>query len=97
MYVPAPYACLVPVKARRGCWNPGTGATDNCEVPCEGWESSVVLLTAEAPHGPNKYIYLLMHFIYVDVLSACMRSKRGHWISWDYSCRVMCHHMGVGN
>ena len=40
MYVYAPCACLVPMKARRGVRSPGTGVKDGCEPPCGCWESN---------------------------------------------------------
>lgn len=43
MYVCVPYACLVPVVARRGYWIPGTGVPD-CKDPCGYWKLNADLL-----------------------------------------------------
>lgn len=40
MYVCAPRAHLVPPEAEEGIEFPGTVVTDDCELPCRGWELS---------------------------------------------------------
>lgn len=40
MYVRAPYACLVPEKARRKTQVPQTGVKDSCELVCGCWQSN---------------------------------------------------------
>lgn len=36
-------ACLVPTEVRRGCWIPGSGVTDSCELPCRCWGTNPVI------------------------------------------------------
>lgn len=55
MYVCVAHVCLVPLGARRGGWNPGTGITDGWKAPYRCWESNLgfleewqMLLTGES-------------------------------------------------
>jgi hypothetical protein len=59
-----PYVCLVPLEARR---RPGTGVTDNYELPCGCWElnhgsleGQPVLLTSEPSFAP--FCYFIYYF-----------------------------------
>lgn len=43
LYVYVTSVCLVPKVARRGNQNPGTGVTDDCELPYRYWELNLGL------------------------------------------------------
>lgn len=60
--------CVVPLEARRVCWIPGPGVTDDCKPPCGCWElvsgplrDQPVLLTSEpvspAPREAFCHVY----------------------------------------
>jgi hypothetical protein len=54
------YICLVPAKAERSCWVPGTAVIGTCELPSEYWdlnpsflEEEPLLLTTKPPLQPR--------------------------------------------
>lgn len=63
---------VVPKKARRGRWIPGTGVTDPGEMQNGGWEMNLghledqqVILTTEATHQPCINLIMNKHSTHI--------------------------------